>query len=280
MSFGLFHINIIVNKFYFILQDAGNVQWRDTVVELTAPSIKQCKEVVDQLNEQQTDKEWSIYLHSSSPESAYIILNDLNLLSVVRLDFVTTSLDENCMSKLSDSLATNNTMKTLRFTSSLSGGIKQVVDALFTNTSLETLWLHDATITHEDVNHLSAMLGINTTLKALELSNCNVTDDHVRNFYRALLRNQSLTKLNLSDNPQITSVSAEYMIELINATTSLQELLLHNTSLNPDGIKNICIALQSNNTIQKLMLSQQDRESCEKLDNFELIKDKVYFNTL
>lgn len=270
-----------MNIFSFIVQDDGVVQWMDTVVELTSPSIMQCKEVVHQLDEQQTDKEWSIYLHSSSPESACIILNDLNMLSVVRLDFVTTSLDDNCMSKLSDSLATNPTMKTLRFiSSSLFGGIKQVIDALFTNTSLETLWLYDATITHEDVNHLSAMLGINTTLKALELSNCNVTDDLVRNFYRALLRNQSLTKLNLSDNPQITSVSAEYMIELINTTTSLQELLLHNTSLGSDGVKNICIALQSNNTIQRLMLSQQDQETCVKLDTFELIKDKVFFNTL
>ena len=269
-----------MNKFYFIIQDAGNVQWIDTVIELISPSIKQCKEVVSQLDEQQTDKEWSIYLYSSSPESAYVILNDLNMFSVVSLDFVATSLDDNCMSKLSDSLSTNGTMKALRFTScSLFGGIKQVIVGLFTNTSLETLWLHDTTITHEDVNHLSAMLGINTTLKALELSNCNVTDDHVRNFYKAVLKSHSLSKLDLSDNPQITSVSANYMIELINATTSLQELSLHNTSLNPDDVKNICIALQSNNTIQKLMLSQQDQESCEKLDNYELIKDKLYFNT-
>ena len=88
--------------------------------------------------------------------------------------------------------------------SSLTGGIKQISDALFTNTTLELLLLINVTITDEDTGNLSTMLSINKTLDKLELCNCNITDNGVRYICEGLAKNQTLTSLNIRYNPQIT----------------------------------------------------------------------------
>ena len=161
--------------------------------------------------------------------------------------------------------------------SSLTGGIKQISDALFTNTTLKTLSLINVTITDEDTSNLSTMLSINKTLDKLQLFNCNITDNGVRYICEGLAKNQTLTWLNIGYNPQITSASTSTIAELINTTKSLTELYLDNTSLNNDDIKTICTELVENTTIQKLLLSKQHEEYCEKLDSYQVIKDRLKF---
>ena len=183
------------------------------------------------------------------------------------------------MSTLSAELqTTNKTMISLilRY-SSLTGGIKQISDALFTNTTLESLGLINVTITDEDTSNLSTMLSINKTLEVLELSNCNITDNGVRYICEGLTKNQTLTLLDIRYNPQITSASTSTIAELINTTKSLTELRLDNTSLNNDGIKTICTSLVENTTIQKLHLSEQHKKYCMKLDSYQVIKDRLVF---
>ena len=122
------------------------------------------------------------------------------------LDIHSTPLDNICMSTLSAELqTTNKTMRNLilRY-SSLTGGIKQISDALFTNTTLEVLTLINVTITDEDTSNLSTMLSINKTLDILYLTNCNIIDNGVRYICEGLSKNQTLTELNISNNPQIT----------------------------------------------------------------------------
>ena len=99
-----------------------------------------------------------------------------------RLHIVNTSLDSKCVSILSEILKTNKTIKILvLWSSSLTGGIKQVSDSLFNNKTLKQLVLSDVTgITDEDITHLSTMLSSNTTLKGLYLIKCNITDNGVR----------------------------------------------------------------------------------------------------
>ena len=196
-----------------------------------------------------------------------------------RLDIVDISLDSKCVSILSEILKTNKTIKKLQlYSSSLTGGIKQVSDSLFNNKTLEELWLSYVTnITDEDITHLSTMLSSNTTLKELELSDCNITDNGVRYICEGLTRNQTLTELNISRNPQITSVSTSTIADLIQTTTSLTRLDLYNTSLNNDDIKTICTSLNKNTTIRKLHLSRQYEEYCKKLDSYQVIKDRLVF---
>ena len=231
------------------------------------------------MKEQQTGKEWSIRLISSSPESTAVIINNLNKCTVWRLDIWDTSLDSKCVSILSEILKTNKTIKTLQLvSSSLTGGIKQVSDSLCNNETLEKLVLYYVTgITDEDMTHLSTILATNTTLKVLWLTNCNITDNGVRYICEGLTKNQTLTTLDIGYNHQITSVSTSTIADLIQTTTSLTTLYLYNTSLNNDDIKTICTSLTKNTTIRKLYLSREHEEYCMKLDSYQVIKDRLGF---
>ena len=190
-----------------------------------------------------------------------------------------TTFDSKYVSILSEILKTNKTIKTLQLSSSsLTGGIKQVSDSLFDNKTLEQLWLSNVTdIEDEDMTHLSTMLAKNTTLKVLELYNCNITDNGFRYICEGLTKNRTLTTLSISRNHQITSVSTSTIAELIQTTTSLTILYLDNTSLNNDDIKTICTTLTKNTTIRTLWLSSQYKEYCKKLDNYQVIKDRLVF---
>ena len=188
-------------------------------------------------------------------------------------------MDSKCVSILSEILKTNKTIKRLElFSSSLTGGIKQVSDSLFNNKTLEQLELFNVTdITDEDITHLSTMLSSNTTLKELYLSNCNITDNGVRYICEGLTKNRTLTMLNIGHNHQITSVSTSTIADLIQTTRSLTRLYLYKTSLNNDDIKTICTSLNKNTTIRKLRLSRQHEEYCMKLDSYQVIKDRLLF---
>ena len=267
----------------FITGHTGRVEWRDDIetVWLISPTIEQCEEVVSRLIKEQQTKgsRWCIKLRSSSPESALVIISNLSKCAVWLLDIHSTPLDSICMSTLSTELqTTNKTMKNLTFSySSLTGGIKQISDALFINTTLKMLSLYNVTITDEDTSHLSTMLSINKTLDTLGLINCNITDNGVQYICEGVTKNQTLTYLNIRSNPQITSVSTSTIAELINTTKSLRELRLYGTSLNNDDIKTICTTLVENTTIQELHLSKQHEEYCKKLDNYQFIKDRLKF---
>ena len=231
------------------------------------------------IKEKETGKEWSVYLYSSSPESTAVIINNLNKCIVWRLYINNTPLDSKCTSILSEILKTNKTITTLQlFSSSLIGGIKQVSDSLFNNTTLEELVLYDVTgITDEDMLHLSGMLVSSMTLKELWLYNCNITDNGIQYICEGLTKNQTLTYLNIGGNHQITSVSASTIADLIQATTSLTDLRLYNTSLNDDDIMIICTSLIKNTTIQELYLSPQHKEYCKELDSYQVIKDRLVY---
>ena len=195
------------------------------------------------------------------------------------LDIEDTSLDSKCVSRLSEILKTNKTIKILELrSSSLTGGIKQVSDSLFNNKILEKLELWGVTgITDEDIIHLSTMLSSNTTLKELQLYNCNITDNGVRYICEGLTKNQTLTMLNIGGNRQITSVSTNTIADLIQTTKSLTRLHLYYTSLNNDDIKTICTLLNKNTTIRELHLSRQHEEYCKMLDSYQVIKDRLVF---
>ena len=267
----------------FITGHTGRVEWRDDIkyVWLISPTIEQCEEVVSRLiTEQQTEKSrWRINLRSSSPESALVIISNLSKCAVWTLDIHSTPLDNICMSILSAELqTTNKTMINLilRY-SSLTGGIKQISDALFTNTTLKFLSLINVTITDEDTSNLSTMLSINKTLDKLELANCNITDNGVQCICEGLTKNPTLTLLDIKYNSQITSASSSTIAKLINTTKSLTELRLHGTSLKNNDIKTICTELIKNTTIKKLYLAEQHKEDCITLDGYQVIKDKLVF---
>ena len=226
------------------------------------------------IKEEQPGKEWRIELRSSSPENALIIISDLDKFSVRELCIDDTPLDSMCVSTLSRKFTKVKKLMFKYFTLP-AGGIKQLSDALITNTSLEALLMWYVPITYEDTTHLSNMLSYNTTLQTLDLSNCDITDNGVKNICKGLTKNQTVTLLAFTSNLHITSDSTSSIVDLIKATKSLETLYLRNTLLNGYNIKRICDELANNTTIQKLVLSEQHEKICRALP--KSIKDRVYF---
>ena len=231
------------------------------------------------IKQQEAGKEWSISLYESSPESTLVLLRNLNKCTVRVLEIWKSPLDSECISILSKTLKTNKTIKRLWFDSSLvTGGIEQICNTLFTNTTLIELIMWHIPITDEDIIHLSNMLSRNNTLQELDLYSCNITDNGVQFICEGLTRNQTLTTLNIGGNRQITSISTSIIADLIQTTISLTELNLCGTSLSDDDIKIFCTALRKT-TIKKLCLSKlQHQEYCQNLDSYSLIKDKLKFS--
>ena len=264
---------------YFILASTGTVEWiidDENIVNIYSPTIEQSEDVMSRL-QQRTVEEWSIDLHSSSPESMLVIMNSISKFAVRRLSIHNTQLDSKCVSKLSEVLYTNVKIRDLFLEYSLfTGGIKQVSDALINNITLEWLWLDNIPLTDEDKIHFSTMLSINKTLDQLGLINCNITDNDVQHICEALTKNQTLTGLNIRENREITSASTSTIAKLITTTKSLTSLDLRDTSLNNDDIKTICTSLTKNTTI-RLMLLERDEECCKMLDGYEVIKDRLRF---
>lgn len=255
------------------------MKWSNEIsrVSVVSPTTEQCEDVVKKLIQRKEEK-WSIVLSRSSPESALKIIENVNECFVRELDIRDAPLDSTCVSSLSEMLKENTTIKSLHFQSSpFTGGIKPISDALSINTTLEELTMWNIIVTDEDNANVSDMLSKNETLKVLSLFNCSITDNGIQYIIKGLNENQSLIELNLSRNPLITSVSTSTIVEFIHTTTSLAILHLNHTSLEDDDIKSICDVLNENNSIQELWLSKQQKESCEKFDNYETIKDKVHF---
>ena len=178
---------------------------------------------------------------------------------------------EDVMSRLKKEHTENEWSMILNSLSSESTGV------IFKNLNMSAvrkLNISNTPLDSKHVSTLSEILPDNKTMTNLQLSNCNITDNSVRYIYEGLTKNQTLTLLDISDNPQITSASTSTIAELINTTKSLRYLHVDNISFIDDDLKTICTALHSNTTIQKLRLSRQHYEYCEKLDSYQFIKDR------
>ena len=138
--------------------------------------MEQCENVMNRLMESKnTGEEWSFYLSTSTPENIPAIINNINLCAVWWLGISHTPLESKCISTLFEILTSNKTITILQLVSTqLTGGMKQVSDALFTNTTLQELWLFNVFVPDEDTTPLCNMLSSNNTLRVLQLSNCEV----------------------------------------------------------------------------------------------------------
>ena len=187
-------------------------------------------------------------------------------------------MDSDCTTALSEKHSTNESMNTIHFVSSpLTGGLAEFCNALYSNTSLETLRMWNVTITDEDAAHLSLMLKKNVTLKELVFVGCDITDTGFQRITEGLIGNKTITHLDFSHNPQITSDSITALVELIKTTSSLKRLHLQNPSLKDNDMEKICEALTTNKTIQKVWLLKQHMQSCESYDSYDSVKDRLLF---
>lgn len=225
----------------------------------------------------QVGKEWTITLFGSSPKITFIIFENLNKLAVVKkLRILNTPLDLESTSMLSKILLEKKTIKELYlYSSPLICSIRLITDALAINCSLEMLQFSDAAITDEDSTHLFYMLSFNKTLEELHLRSCHINDTSMKYICKAVAKSGTLKRFDISDNPNITSVSTTLIVELINTTESLNLLNLTNASLKDNDVDQIFDALASNNSITELWLQI---ENPEKLESYEAVSERVFGN--
>ena len=119
------------------------------------------------------------------------------------------------------------------------------------------------------------MLSFNKTLKDLQLRSCHITDTSMPYICKAVAKSGTLKRFDISDNPDITSVSTTLIVELINITESLNLLNLTNASLKDNDVDQIFNALASNNSITELWLQI---ENPEKLESYEAVSERVFGN--
>ena len=79
-------------------------------------------------------------------------------------------------------------------------GIKELTEALKTNTTLTTLNLQQKNIGDEDIKALAEALKTNTTLTTLNLQQNNIGDEGIEALAEALKTNKTLKTLNLQQN--------------------------------------------------------------------------------
>ena len=125
-----------------------------------------------------------------------------------RLYIQNTELDNVSISKLSEILKQNKTIKILELWScKLIDGFKQVGDILSSNTNLEQFVLWQVTgIIDEDTSDLTAKLASNMSLTHLWLSYCMSKIMVSKIFVKGLTENKTLTELNIGGNNKITSL--------------------------------------------------------------------------
>ena len=123
------------------------------------------------LKTEQTRKDWSIRLITSSPESALVVINNLNEYIMRAFYINQTPLDNTCVSALSEILKTNRTVKRIYFISSPL--IKPLTDAFCINRSIDRLEIElylQNTSLEDDIMTICHTLTTNKTIERLVLS--------------------------------------------------------------------------------------------------------------
>lgn len=164
--------------------------------------------------------------------------------------------------------------QTIRLVNSLSGIAFLLFSAVLQRTSVQMLWIHSTPLTQDCLLSLSHLLTINKSLKELDLSSCSLTDDGFSILNQGLSQNSTLTRLDLDDNPLITSAVLTHFI-LYNYTVS--HLSLFGTSLTPEGVLLLLESLVTNKTLRTLRLDEKHNITCLSFVNFDLIKHRVSF---
>ena len=165
--------------------------------------MAECKEVIRQLKRRQHTT-WRIALKSLSPQSLLTILTDINGCQVRGLDIYNTHFDSNCVSKLSQVLPYNQTMKYLYLYSSplVPDTYHLLTTAVVGNKIIKTLDLYnDNNITDKDIPHLSTLITNTNTLQYLYLSPCpNITKFGIQQLQNVVVNNNSLKYLVVNNN--------------------------------------------------------------------------------
>ena len=126
-------------------------------------------------------------------------------------------------------------------------------------------------------NIISSQLSNNTTLKTLWITGGSINDDGVITLVQSLKYNKSITLLYLSNNPDITSASAQSLAELLLHNNTLEVLRLWGTNIDTNGVLVLVETLKTNKGLRGLRLDKQHEQTCHSLPYYTTIEHRLDF---
>uniref|UniRef100_A0A1X7T9U4 Uncharacterized protein n=1 Tax=Amphimedon queenslandica TaxID=400682 RepID=A0A1X7T9U4_AMPQE len=139
------------------------------------------------------------------------------------------------------------------------------------------IYIYYTKITKDVILLLSRKITNNTSLLGLWISPDSINDDGVIALTQSLINNKKITRLDLHDNPDITSTSAQSLAELLLSNHTLSYLRLNGTNIDSDGVLVLMESLRTNNTLRRLYLDNKHRQTCYSLPYYKTIENRLDF---
>ena len=142
--------------------------------------------------------------------------------------------------------------------------------------TLRTLVIWDTPLPHDCIQYLCQLLTNNKSIQKLYIWSDSISDRGVADICKVLEHNSTITLLNLSDNPLITSASAQALSHLLLNNSTLSELDLSETSLSSESLLLLLQSLSANKNMKILKLDKRHKETCTNTyPNYHLIQNRV-----
>ncbi|XP_019854995.1 PREDICTED: leiomodin-3-like [Amphimedon queenslandica] len=192
------------------LQENGEVEWSQDGVQLTSPSVDQCKEVISKLEEEHK----SIIFNYSSSDSIQVLIPTVlerGTINQLAIYFSLLSLDD--VLSFSSQLSINKSLTTLRLThgSMSDDGVIALAQSLQYNKTLHSLYLeYNPGITSACAQSLAELLLTNNTLNGLSLDHTNIDTDGVMILMESLKTNNTLMIFRLDKQHKETCSTLPY----------------------------------------------------------------------
>ena len=163
----------------------------------------------------------------------------------------------------------------LRYSSTHSTVVLLSSPKLYTLT-LRRLEIYETPLPHDCIQYLCQLLTNNKSIQELVIWKNSISDRGVADICKVLEHNSTITSLNLSNNPLITSASAQALSHLLLNNSTLSELDLRRTSLSSESLLLLLQSLSANKNMKKLTLDYRHKETCiNTYPNYHLIQYRV-----
>ena len=163
----------------------------------------------------------------------------------------------------------------LRFSTTHSTVVLLSSPKLYTLT-LRKLGIYKTPLPHDCIQYLCQLLTNNKSIQELVIRFHSISDRGVADICKFLEHNSTITSLNLSNNPYITSASAQALSHLLLNNSTLSELNLIRTSLSSESLLLLLQSLSANKNMKELILDDRHKETCiNTYPNYRLIQHRV-----
>ena len=188
------------------------------------------------------------------------------------VDLTTPSLPQcqDVISKLKE-----NNHHTVNLSRSSSYVVQFLLPQLLKIRTITWISIYSTKVTKDNI--ISSQLSNNTTLKTLWIALRSINDDGVITLVQSLKYNKSITNLFLSNNPDITSASAQSLAELLLHNNTLEYLELWDTNIDTNGVLVLVETLKTNKGLRILLLDKQHEQTCHSLPYYTTIEHRLGF---